>query len=442
MSLQPPQYLSAAELAWLRNEEPPEPAVATVAFTFERPLDSACLKARIEDRLMSYPRFRQRLEAPHLPLSRPRWREHDRFALSDHLFRHRLDGDDRPDALEEFIGGAMSRPLDASRPLWEIHVLEGLAAGAALVARVHQSVADPTAVPRLLLRLTDGDSAGPASPVGPTPSAVADLGLRSLLPPPEAIAGGGDSVAQTRMLCRLIAARSDRRAPFRGRNQGARGVAWSAAVALDALQDGAARSRIAVHEILLAAVAGALRSELHCRDTPAADVELSASLLLDLRRQSDELLGTRMALARLRLPLQSSSASARLQRTRQELSRLAAAPERLTVLGVRPGRGFSMSEVEERSLRLLGRKASVTLAMLEAPRTAAALCGEPLTGILFWPALIGGPALGISAIAFAGGVRFAVVVGDSGSRAAQRLAAGLSEALEKTAREAASATTP
>ena len=54
----------------------------------------------------------------------------------------------------------MGTPLDFSRPLWELHLIEGYEAGCALLLRVHHCIADGIALARVLLSLTDERAGG------------------------------------------------------------------------------------------------------------------------------------------------------------------------------------------------------------------------------------------------------------------------------------------
>ena len=67
-----------------------------------------------------------------------------------------------------------------------------------------------------------------------------------------------------------------------------------------------------------------------------------------------------------------------------------------------------MTEIEERSLRLLSQKASTSLAILDGPTQTQLLCGQPIAQLLWWPALTGHTTLGISLVSYAGQVQFAI----------------------------------
>jgi diacylglycerol O-acyltransferase len=61
------------------------------------------------------------------------WVDDEDFDLDCHLVQATLPA---LDALPDYMGRVLSRELDRSRPLWEVHLVDGLADdGAALVTR-------------------------------------------------------------------------------------------------------------------------------------------------------------------------------------------------------------------------------------------------------------------------------------------------------------------
>lgn len=398
MSAPDTDSLAAADLAWLRVQTPNNLAVSTVVLAFERPLDVDCLKGRIEDQLMTFARFRQRIEPSRIPLARPTWHEPDNFALSDHLIIVEPGSPDAPASCEGFVGDLLSRPLDETRPLWQLHLITDSGGKSAIVARVHQSLADGTVVPHLMLQLADADITSPTDPIG----------LESRLPTAPMLEGAQSSTTHTRMLCRLIAARADTATPFRAPLTTGKVAAWSVPVPLEPLLDHASRLDISVAEVLLAAVAAGLRSELHARDTPVENTRMRAVVPVNLRSAGELRLGTRMAMVQLELPLKPNSTTARLAAARQELELVQLSPERLTVLGAVPRRGISMTEIEERALRLLGHKATVMIALHSGPQSTVQLCGQAITGLMCWPALPGDLPLAVSVVAYGRTLSFGV----------------------------------
>ncbi|MBL8324153.1 MAG: wax ester/triacylglycerol synthase family O-acyltransferase [Rubrivivax sp.] len=81
---------------------------------------------RIESRIAQLPLFRQKLHRVPLDLDHPYWVDDEEFDLEYHVRHIALP---KPGDWRQFCIQASrihARPLDLSRPLWEIHVIEGL----------------------------------------------------------------------------------------------------------------------------------------------------------------------------------------------------------------------------------------------------------------------------------------------------------------------------
>ena len=392
------QSFSPIELAWVRAQTPENLSVTTVALIFSGPLDPACLKSRIEDRLLPEKRLRQKMGLPHRPLARPRWQEHEGFQLSDHLLRIEATAGHPTTALARVVGDLSSQPLDADLPLWQIHRVDLAGDTSAIILRLHAAVADSSAAAALALRLTDAEDPPPVSAVG----------FEHHVPLQPLRDRAGNAANATRMLCQLITSRADHGSPFRRPPTSSKMTAWSDPVDLVITRSQASQSGPSVTESLLSAVVGALRKAVQRQDVPAEDTDLRAVVSLNLRDLADPLVGTRSALGLLRLPLHVASPAEQAETVREELARLSRTPEDLAVLGCETGHGLSMTEIEEHLLRLLSQKATVALSILDGPTHSQQLCKRPLSALMWWPALTGDIALGISLVSYAGQVRFCV----------------------------------
>ena len=108
---------------------------------------------RLAGRLHLVPRYRQRLEEAPLNLAYPVWVDDAGFDLHWHLRRAVVDG---RAGLEDYVGREMARRLDRSRPLWEVHVVEGLEDGRrAMWIKMHHALVDGLAAIGIGMLLLD-----------------------------------------------------------------------------------------------------------------------------------------------------------------------------------------------------------------------------------------------------------------------------------------------
>ena len=147
--------LSPVDTAWLRMEDPTNLMMISGIFMFDEPIDLGELRVLIETRLLKFRRFRQKVLRPPLNFMAPFWVDDPHFDVSAHLHQIALPSPGNQIALQKLTNDLMSTPLDFSKPLWQIHLVEGFGDGCALVCRLHHCIADGIALMRVLLSLTD-----------------------------------------------------------------------------------------------------------------------------------------------------------------------------------------------------------------------------------------------------------------------------------------------
>ena len=96
------------------------------------------------------PPFSMRLQGSMLGM--PRWVEDEHFDLSYHLRQTRLPHPGSRQQLMDVVARLHSVLLDRQRPLWEMHVIEGLDDGCfALYSKIHHAYCDGATLVRLML---------------------------------------------------------------------------------------------------------------------------------------------------------------------------------------------------------------------------------------------------------------------------------------------------
>ena len=168
--------LSNVDAAWLKMEDPTNMMMVTGVLTFPRPLDMAYLRGLIETRLLQFERFRQRVVRPRLPFAPDYWEFDPHFNVNAHLHRIGLPHPRDKATLEQLVSDLMSTSLDFSKPLWQMHVVDGYSPdgrtdGGALIVRLHHAMADGMALVGVLLALTEmvPEALPPVAPANGTP---------------------------------------------------------------------------------------------------------------------------------------------------------------------------------------------------------------------------------------------------------------------------------
>jgi WS/DGAT/MGAT family acyltransferase len=141
-----PDRLSALDASFLYLEHPTTPMHVGAVSIFRRPksgFDYPRLLRLIEQRIGLVPRYRQKVRHVPAELARPVWVDDEDFDLTYHVRRSALPKPGTDRALHDLIARLMSRPLDHTRPLWEIYLVEGLDRNRiAMLTKTHQALVD------------------------------------------------------------------------------------------------------------------------------------------------------------------------------------------------------------------------------------------------------------------------------------------------------------
>ena len=100
------------------------------------------LLSLVEQRLVLVPRYRQKVREVAFGLARPVWDDSD-FDITYHIRRSALPKPGTDEQLHDLVARLTSRPLDRSRPLWEMYLVEGLTKNRfAIFTKSHSALVD------------------------------------------------------------------------------------------------------------------------------------------------------------------------------------------------------------------------------------------------------------------------------------------------------------
>jgi diacylglycerol O-acyltransferase len=438
------QRLSPVDTVLLRAEDPANPMMVTGVMIFGAPIDFERLKMTVEDRLLHFAPFRGRVVQPRLPWGTPYWEDDPDFDLNYHLRRVTLPPPGGQAGLQEIVSQLASTPLDFSKPLWQLHLVENYSddsiassegtlvnAGCALICRLHHCVADGVAAVHLLLSLVDTDpqAAAPATPprkqyetaapVGPSRSSqrsgyraarwLVGKGL-GLLVHPSRIADAarfGTEAATT--LGELVLLPPDPDTVLRGDLGVTKRAAWSAPVPLADIKTIGRQLGGTVNDVLLTAMTGALRRYVEGRGESPDSASMRAAVPVDLRPPGAEgELGNQIGFVFLSLPVEVADPVERLRELRRRMDRHKDSLEAPLSLAMLKVLGLVPSSMQAVLIDFLGTKATTLMTNVIGPRERLYLAGAPLEALMFWVPQAGGVGVGVSIISYAGQVRLGV----------------------------------
>jgi WS/DGAT/MGAT family acyltransferase len=136
--------LSPTDASFYRLENTTTPMYVGSLSILQRPragLSYETLLATIEQRLPQIPRYRQKVREVRIGTARPVWLDDSDFDITYHVRRSALPSPGSDEQLHELVARLAARPLDKSRPLWEMYLVEGLAKNRiALYTKSHQAL--------------------------------------------------------------------------------------------------------------------------------------------------------------------------------------------------------------------------------------------------------------------------------------------------------------
>jgi diacylglycerol O-acyltransferase len=139
-----------------------DPSTAPEPFTLER------FTRVVESRLPLVPLLRRRLVDVPLGLDQPYWIEDPDFDIEFHVRELALPSPGSDRQLAEQAARLHARPLDRSRPLWEIYLIYGLQGGrVAIYSKVHHAAIDGVSGNDILAALLDPSPEGRELPDPP-----------------------------------------------------------------------------------------------------------------------------------------------------------------------------------------------------------------------------------------------------------------------------------
>jgi diacylglycerol O-acyltransferase / wax synthase len=319
-----PDRLSALDASFLYMEQPTIPMHIGGVAVFRPPrsgFDHGRLTDLIKRRLTLVRRYRQKVRNVPGHLARPMWVDDPDFDISYHVRHSTLPPPGTEEQLHDLVARVMSRPLDRKRPLWEIHLVEGLHRGRiAIITKTHHAMIDGVSamdVGQVILDVTPTPQDTPGG-LHPVMTATGEVVHRS-----------ADMVNNVRRMGTTIGELFDavrtavRAAPISPLNVPTSGHRRYA-VARTALED-YKLIRMAhggtVHDVVLAVISGALRTWLLSRGQvvrPSTIIRAIAPVLVR-DAETPESFGTTLSAYLVDLPVGEPNAVVRLHHISQAM---------------------------------------------------------------------------------------------------------------------------
>ncbi len=423
--------LSGVDATWLHIGDPTNLMTITAVLVLDDPMDVDTFKDVLEERLLGFTRFRQRVRDPE---GTPHWELDPHFDLDRHVQRAALPGDAAQPELKARVSELMSEPLDRSKPLWHMELIEDYLGGSAVIVRLHHCIGDGIALVKVLLSLTDehfdpvrfpnttessssssflpGVVRGSWRAVKTTAAAGRRLlaeGVESILRPSHGRRRVKQGLSLGAALSKFVFLGRDSDTPFKGDLQVAQKATWSGPLELTTVKRIGHAVDAKVNDVLLGAVAGALRHYLEAHDETTEGVVIRALIPVNLRPPEEAFeLGNHFGLVYLDLPVGVEDRLERVLTVKKRMDAIKDSAEAGAALGVLEGIGRVPFGIEEPAVRFFGSKASAVMTNVPGPQEQLHMEGRRVQHVMPWVPRAGHIGLGVSIFSYNDEVRLGI----------------------------------
>jgi diacylglycerol O-acyltransferase len=445
------ERMSKVDTAWLRMDSQSNLMMINGVWTLSPGVTWQALCERVQQRLLQYPRFHQRVVEDAAGAT---WVEDRHFDIAAHVLRETLPrrpGQSMQRALQDRVGELAMQPLDPRRPLWQMHLVEDFVGddgqrGSALIVRIHHCIADGIALIAVTMSLVDGGAEPPKRRArAASESASAEDWIADALIKPitgltvKALDLAGDSAARSfRLLAdpekamhhglsgtldmarvgyqlmsdatALALMPDDSPTRLKGQPGRAKRVAWCPPIALDEVKAIGRALNCSVNDVLLSCVAGAIGGYLRSQGDDPTGQEIRAMIPVNLRPMEEAWkLGNRFGLVPLVLPIGVANPVERVYAVRERMQALKGSTQPILAFAMLAVAGLMIKPAQDALLNLFGRKTTAVMTNVPGPKEQLTLCGSRVTQCMFWVPQSGDIGLGVSILSYGGGVQFGVI---------------------------------
>lgn len=428
------EALSAVDSAWLRMDRPTNLMVICGMMSFDTRLQLSAVKALVQQRMLCFHRFRQRVAGAGIDAA---WVNDDMFDLDWHIRHIAMPGHGSQASLEQLVGVLASTPLDPSKPMWQFHLIDDRSGGSVLLVRIHHCYGDGFAMMHVISSMMDEQPDRQQAPpldlprqaaagsalervLGPLTQTAgealrnamraAELGRDLLVHPLHALDYAATGVDYALSAAAIAVMPPDSPTRLKGPLGVMKRVAWAPPLPLDEVKAAAEALACSVNDVLVSCVAGALGRYLEEQGDALQGVEVRALVPVNLRPPGPlTTLGNAFGLVFLDLPLGLAEPVERVREVHRRMRALRGSKQPAVSLAILNAMGMAPDMLNQRLADALSGNASLVISNVHGIDQPRYFAGERISHQLFWVPQSGGIGLGISLLSYAGEVAFGVM---------------------------------
>ncbi len=405
--------------------------------------DMKNIKMIVEDRLLRHNRFKQKIAIVRGQLT---WVEDELFNIDAHLHRIGLPTPCDNSAMQEVISHLMSQPLDQTKPLWQLHIIENpVTQKASFLARLHHSIGDGISLIKVLFSLTHLTPELSLEPLPKTEKKEQPKKEKNFLEDTfkgieEALGAGNNLLQEAQNIVankpnnfldkiksgfnstleagKMFANTPEAAKLYKGKPSVMKKVTWSKAYDLKQVKAIRKASGATINEVLLSALTGAFRNHiLHHNLKIREDFPIAIPVSLHDQKSMMSMeveLSNKIGALPLLLPVQEFEYSKILSiiKTRSEEMKKSPLPLASYNLANAIG-GIIPKEIQQNISEVLGDKIMASVSNVPGPQIPLYCAGLKVEDMMFWIPQTRSIGMGVSLISYNGKVRMGITTDEA-----------------------------
>lgn len=399
----------------------------TGMMTFDKPVSKKKLSAVLESRLLRFERFHKKVI---LKNKKPMWHVDESFNLSSHIHHIALPKPGDYKILQEVISDLISQPLDESKPLWQVHLIDNYNGGSVVIWRLHHAIADGIALIKVVFSLT-GSTKNESLHLG-IPENKIDIEEHSFKKDLNNLLHAGKDIVHdakelfnnpeqmkdslnetwniTKELGRLFFGESVQGSIYKGELSCSKKAAWSQPLSLDDIKQIGKYHQATVNDILLALITGALRRHL-IKHKQSLEKCIRIVVPVNLRKKSEKVkVHNKIGMLSVELPVHIKEMSERIEYIRKKTELLKHSIEPVLIYNLLNILADVIpTKLEQKFSDFIGTRIAGVVTNVPGPKHEIYMAGEKVKDIMFWVPQTSPLGIGVSIISYNNKVCLGVV---------------------------------
>ena len=399
----------------------------TGMMTFDKKVSIKKLSKIIENRLLKFERFHKKVI---LKNKKPMWHLDEAFNLTSHIHHIALPAPGNYSALQQVISDLISQPLDESKPLWQVHLIDNYKGGSVVLWRLHHAIGDGIALIKVVFSLTGATKADSLLEKldeklekREKHTLKKDLGdlfhtgqgllheAQELIKNPEQMK---DTLLEswniTKEIGRLFLGDSVQDTIYKGNLGCSKKAAWSEPISLFTIKDIGKQYQATVNDILLALITGALRRHLIKHKQPV-DKCIRIVVPVNIRKKEEKIrIHNKIGMLSIELPVHVNDVKKRIKYIREKTELLKHSIEPVLIYNLLNILADVIpTALEQKFSDFIGTKIAGVVTNVPGPKNVIFLAGEKVNDIMFWVPQTSPLGIGVSIISYNNKVCLGVV---------------------------------